>query len=452
MNRKSNSNFRKYIIFWLSQSVSQLGSSMTGYALVLWAFSKTKSAMSMSLMAFCNYVPYIVVSLFAGSFVDRHSKKKVMLLSDSVAAVCSLAVLLLWNLDCLQITHIYIVNAIIGFMNAFQQPASAVAVGRLVPKEEMGRVSGLNSFSSNLITVFSPIIAAAVFAFGGITIVLTIDFVTFLFAFFVLLFAIKIPEIYENKKKETVFAGCMEGFSFLFQNKGLWYIVITMAVINFLSRLTYENILSPMILFRSGNDSLAYGVVNAAIGIGGIAGGLLVSIGKLPKDRIKTMYGFAAISFLLGDLTMGLGRNFYFWSFAGIAASMPIPFIMAAQNVILYEKIPSTIQGRVFAVRNAVQFGSIPVAILLGGFLAEYVFEPFVQSEHAVAKAIQFLVGSGNGSGMAAMFLCTGIVGSLFSFAISKRKEMDELRYKAQGPKNENLTGEENGDGNKVDL
>ena len=432
MNIKSNSNFRKYTIFWLSQSVSQLGSAMTGNALVLWAFHQTESAMSMSLMAFCNYVPYIIVSLFAGDFVDRHSKKKVMLLSDSIAAVCSLVVLLLWNLGSLQIVHIYMVNTVIGFMNAFQQPASAVAVGRLVSKEEMGRISGLNSFSSNLITVFSPIIAAAVYAFGGIKIVLSIDFVTFLFAFSILLFVIQIPEIYENRRKEGAFAGCKEGFLFLFQNKGLWYIVVTMAVINFLSRLTYENILSPMILFRSGNSSIAYGVVNAAIGVGGIAGGLLVSIRKLPKDRVKTMYGAAAFSFLLGDLTMGLGRNFYFWSFAGIAASLPIPFIMAAQNVILYEKIPTTIQGRVFAVRNAVQFGTIPAAILLGGFLAEYVFEPFIKSENIVAQMLQNLVGSGNGSGMAVMFLCTGIIGSLFSLTISKRKEMDELRYKKE--------------------
>lgn len=429
MNTKLNDNFRRYIIFWLSQAVSQLGSAMTSNALVLWAFNKTGSAMSMSLMAFCSYVPYILVSLFAGSFVDRHSKKKVMLMADLVAAICSLAVLLLWSLGSLNITHIYIVNAIIGFMNAFQQPASAVAVGQLVPREKLGRISGLNSFSSNLITVLSPIIAATVFAFGGIKIVLVIDFATFLFAFSILLFIIKIPEIKINNKNEVVFAGCREGFKFLLQNKGLWYIVVTMAVINFLSRLTYENILSPMILFRSGNNTIAYGIVNAAIGIGGIAGGLLVSLGKLPKDRIKTMYGAAAISFLLGDLTMGLGRNFYLWSFAGIAASLPIPFIMATQNIILYERIPTAIQGRVFAVRNAVQYGTIPAAILLGGFLAEYVFEPFVQANNIIAVVLQALVGTGKGSGMATMFLCTGIIGSVFCFAISKRKELDELRY-----------------------
>lgn len=425
----NTSNFRKYIIFWLSQSVSQLGSSMTGFALSIWAYSQTGSELAFSFMTFCNYVPYVVMSLFAGAFVDRHRKKTVMLLADSAAAICSFAVLIFWSRGTLSIYHIYLVNCVIGFANAFQHPASAVAVGKLVPKKEMGRVSGLNSFSSNLIAVFSPVIAAAIFAGGGLGLVLAIDFGTFLFAFSVLLFFIKIPESpMENNKKQTVFEGCVTGFRFLFQNKGLWYIVITMSLLNFLSRLTYENILSPMILARSGNNSMALGIVNAAIGIGGIAGGAVVSLGKLPKDRIKTIYGAAALSFLLGDLLMGLGRNSVVWSIAGIAASFPIPFLMAAQNLILYEKIPEKMQGRVFAVRNAFQFGTIPVGILLGGFLAEYVFEPFMQSDTIYANWLGNVVGTGKGSGMAVMFLCTGVAGSLYSFIVSRKKAMDEIR------------------------
>lgn len=90
-----NHNFKKYILFWLSGSVSQLGSAMTSYALILWSYTRTGSAMSVSLMSFFNYLPYIAVSVFAGSFVDRRSKKKIMLASDSLAAACSLAVLFL---------------------------------------------------------------------------------------------------------------------------------------------------------------------------------------------------------------------------------------------------------------------------------------------------------------------------------------------------------------------
>ena len=82
-------NFRRYIVFWFSQALSQLGSSMTRFALILWAYTQKGTAMTVSLMTFFNYVPYVIVSLFAGTFVDSHSKKKIMLVSDSIAAVCS---------------------------------------------------------------------------------------------------------------------------------------------------------------------------------------------------------------------------------------------------------------------------------------------------------------------------------------------------------------------------
>lgn len=420
---------KKYIVFWLSQSVSQLGSAMTGFALILWAFQQTESAMSVSLMSFCNYVPYIVISLFAGTYVDRHSKKKIMLLADSVAAMGTLVILAAWHFQILEIIWIYAVNAVIGAMNAFQSPASTVAVARLVPEEKLGQVSGMNSFSGNMIAVFSPVLASALFAFGGLKVILAVDFCTFLFAFAILFFFIKIPELEtQARSQESAFAGCKTGFSFLFDNKGLWYIVITMAVLNFLSRLTYENILSPMLLARSGKQSMVFGCVNAAMGIGGILGGILVSTGRLSKDKIKMIYASAAFSFFFGDLLMGVGRNVWIWCIAGVAASLPIPFVMAGQNVILYQKIPKDMQGRVFAVRNAIQFGTIPIGILLGGFLGEYIFEPFMQTKNGLVDFLHLVVGSGEGSGMAVMFLCTGLCGGLFSFWVGRRKEMDELR------------------------
>ncbi|MCM1467681.1 MAG: MFS transporter, partial [Alistipes sp.] len=156
-----DNNYKRYIIFWLSQSASQLGSSMTGFALILWLYTKNGSAMTVSLLSFFNYLPYIVVSLFAGAFVDRHNKKKIMLAADSVAAACSLAVLILSLGNRLLAWHIYVVNFVIGFMNAFQNPASSVAMGMIVPEEKLAQVSGMNSFSGNLITVISPVLSAS---------------------------------------------------------------------------------------------------------------------------------------------------------------------------------------------------------------------------------------------------------------------------------------------------
>lgn len=410
---------RKYILLWATQSVSQLGSAMTGFALTLWAYEQTSSAMTVSLMSFCNYVPYIFVSLFAGSFVDRHNKKAVMLVSDSFDAVCTLAVFALSVTGNLQIWHIYAVNAVIGLMNAFQQPASSVAIVELVPKEKLSNISGMNSFSANLVTVLNPILAASVFAAGGLGTILLIDLLSFLGAFLVLLLVIHIPEELSSagqaEKKQSVFSGAREGFSFLKREKGLLMIMMTMALINFCSRLTYENILSPMILARSGTNSFVLGMVNAAMGAGGIIGGIIVFAKKPSKHNVRMMYASAALSFLLGDLLMAIGKNGLVWCLAGMFASLPIPFIMAADNVIMYSRVPKEMQGRVFALRNAIQYCTIPFGILLGGILADYVFEPLMASDNFAAAVLSSLVGTGAGSGMAVMFLCTGTMGFLVS-------------------------------------
>lgn len=420
-------NFKKYIILWVSQSVSQLGSSMTAFALVLWAYAQSHSALSVSVMSFCEYVPYIVVSIFVGTFIDTHKKKTVMLVSDSVAAIGSLAVLLLFATGHLSVWNIYIVNVIIGVTTAFQQPASAVAVGRLVPKDKISNVSGMNSFSNNLIVVFSPMLAAALFAMGGLSIVLLVDMVSFLIAFFVLLFAVHIPEMLEKKEHISPFAGLVEGFHFLKMERGILYIMLTMALINFFSRLTYENILSPMILARSADNNITLGIVNACMGIGGIAGGIIVSIKKESRHKASAIYISAALSFLFGDLLMAVGRTVFWWSAAAIAASIWIPFIMANQNTILYKRVPDTMQGRVFAVRNAIQYSTIPIGIILGGYLADYVFEPFMRSDAELAMLMQTIVGEGAGTGMATMFLCTGILGFVISMMSCFNREIRKL-------------------------
>ena len=203
--------------------------------------------------------------------------------------------------------------------------------------------------------------------------------------------------------------------------------MLTMALINFFSRLTYENILSPMILARSSGSHEVLGIVNAVMGAGGIAGGVIVSFRKASKNHVRMIYVSAALSFLLGDLLMAAGRNAFVWSLAGFAASLPIPFIQAGQNVILYSRVPKEMQGRIFAVRNSVQYGTIPFGILFGGFLADYVFEPFMKSSRLLAGYLKVIVGSSDGNGMAVMFLMTGTCGFLISCLAYRLPEIRKL-------------------------
>jgi predicted MFS family arabinose efflux permease len=201
---------------------------------------------------------------------------------------------------------------------------------------------------------------------------------------------------------------------------------------NFLSRLSYENILSPMILARSNDNELILGVVTSVIGAGGIVGGILVSTLKMPKNKVKMLFYSAAFSFAFGDLLMAFGQNVYVWSIAGIAASLPIPFTMAAQSVLIYTNVREDMQGRVLAVKNAMKFAVIPMGILLGGALSEYLFEPFVNSGTKFSSAIVRLLGNTAGTGMAIMFLCTGITGFASCMLLSRSKRVKELSIPAE--------------------
>ena len=98
--------------------------------------------------------------------------------------------------------------------------------------------------------------------------------------------------------------------------------------------------------------------------------------------------------------------------------------------MILYRVVPQQMQGRMFAVRNVIQSSTIPIGIFLGGFLAEYVFEPFMLSSHIFAATLGKIVGSGAGSGMAIMFLCTGVLGAIFSWLGYRDKDIRNLENK----------------------
>jgi len=408
-------NYKTFLIFWAGQTLSQLGSAMTGFALILWAFEGSGSAMAVSLMAFCSYVPYVAASLLSGSVVDHYSKKAIMLGCDLLAA-CGSGIIL-WAIlhDRLTMGLIYIVHGFTGMMNAFQAPAAAAAVGALAPEDRLTQVSGLQAFGSNLTSVLTPVLAAALYGLGGLGLLLVIDLLTFAAAFLSLL-GLTIPDVRAvQTQKASPLAGAAEGWQFLRGNRDILRLILTIAGINFFSRLTYENILSPMLLARSGNDRVVLSMVNACMGLAGIVGGIAVSRGKERNDPFRVVYLSAALSFLTGDLLMGLGRSGMVWALGGIMASLPIPYIFAGQNLILYRRIPKEMQGRVFSVRNAIQYSTIPVGILLGGWLADHIFEPFMAGGSAFAQRLILLVSSGSGSGMALMFLCTGLLGGGFS-------------------------------------
>lgn len=117
---KTIKDLKEFLLLWSSQSISALGSSMTSYALVIWVYQQKASVMSVALLAVCSYLPSIIFSFFAGVFVDRWDKKKIMLICDTIAAIGTLILFILMIFGKLSIWHIDTINMVTSLMNSFQ--------------------------------------------------------------------------------------------------------------------------------------------------------------------------------------------------------------------------------------------------------------------------------------------------------------------------------------------
>ncbi len=422
------SGMGKFMILWAGQSVSALGSAMTNFALILWAYGKQGTASSITLLSFFTYLPSILFCFVAGTLADKWDKKRIMLLSDLMAAMGTVTVFILYASGNLQLWHLYIVNFALSCMNAFQCPASYVALSLLVPKDKYVRASGLQVFSSSLVTVVTPALATLVMALGGLQTVLVIDLATFAFAFFPLAFFIRIPAVpYKEEVKERFWKSCLQGYGFIKKNGPILKMILFFAFINLLAYMTGFGILPAMILKRSGDSRAALSMVSSAVGLGTLAGSILVTFLKPAKNRTKVIFGACAISFLLCDILWALGRNVTVWVFAAFVGNLPLPFLNANLSTVMRTKVPTELQGRVFSTRDTIQYCTIPLGLFLGGYLADSVFEPFMAGSSGLSQLLSHLVGSGGGAGMAVMFLITGVIGLTSSLLSLKSASMRSL-------------------------
>ena len=264
MDKKSN-ELRDFYLLWSTQSLSQLGSAMTGFALTLWLYEKTGSALSTAALTICTYAPYVLMSIFAGAITDRFDKKKTMLACDTFAAVCTVLVLMLYRTDLLRVWHLYAVNAVSGLMNTVQQPASEVAYTLVIPKEQYQRTSGLQSLSRSVISVGNPLIAAAVYGIAGLGAVIMLDLASFAIAFAALACFIRIPAVRAgNGADERLLTLAAGGLHFLKTNPLVLHVILFMSGVNLISS-AFNAVLPALVIPRSGNGVL--GIVTSCSGI-----------------------------------------------------------------------------------------------------------------------------------------------------------------------------------------
>ncbi len=407
MNNKNR--LRVFYLLWSTQSLSQLGSAITAFALTLWLYEKTGSALNTAALRICTYVPYIAMSIFAGAISDKFDKKRTMLVCDLLAALSTVAVFVLYRSDMLDVWYLYLINAISGLMNTVQQPASEVAYTMVTHKDYYQKTSGLQALSRSLVTIGNPVIAAAIYGVAGLDAVIVFDLFTFAIAFGTLTFFVKIPEVTaEENETESVLQLAKEGVLYLKENPMILYVILFMASVNFVAS-AFDAVLPAYIIPNQRGGNYVLGIVTSFSGIAMVAGSIFATLMRKPKDRVRIIYLTMLFSLGTENFLLAFSKSPVLWCIGQFLGWVFVPVMSTNQNVIMKNTIPARLLGRVYACRNTLQFFTIPIGLTFGGVMVDKVCEPFMLSS---GETLCFLFGSGKGSGAALMLFILGLIGT----------------------------------------
>ncbi len=367
----------KFLTIFAGQSLSLFGSSLVQFALVWYLTRQTGSATILASATLVAMLPQIVMGPFVGALVDRWDRRVVMMAADGLIALATLVLAALFLFGIVQIWHIYVILLIRSAGGAFHWPAMSASTSLMVPKEQLGRVAGLQQTLQGLVSIVAPPVGAVLIGVLPTQGVLMIDVMTALSAIVPLAF-IAIPQpanqqTSDGTPKTSYWQDVREGFSYVASWPGLMGILLLAVVLNFL--LTPLGSLMPLLVtkyFKLG--ALELGLTDSLWGVGMIAGGVVLSAWGGFKSRIVTsMVGVIGLG--LGVITIGLAPANLFWvALAGISV---MGFMNPITNGPLHATIQATVkpemQGRVMALTSSAASAMTPLSLGLAGPISDLI-------------------------------------------------------------------------------
>ena len=403
-----------FTVIWLGQIVSVLASAMSQFALTIFMFEQTGSALAMGIMQVFYITPFLVISPIAGVMVDRHNRKLMMMVSDLGAGLATVIILILQALGVLQFWHLYLTSIIYGLGTAFQWPAYSAAISTMIPKEQLGRVNGMMSLIEAGPGVIAPILAGALLPIIRLTGILFIDVATFILAIGALLM-VHVPQPQRTQEGAQASGGMLKeaayGFKYIFARPSLLGLQLVFFVGNLFTGIGFT-VFAPMILSRTANDSLAFGTVQTAGAIAGVVGGVIMSAWGGFKRRVHGVL-FGWILSGLGVAIIGLTGGLPVWIAGMVLSSAVVALVNGSNQAIWQAKVAPDLQGRVFSSRRLIAWLTNPISPIIGGLLADYLLEPAARAGTGLPARFAWLVGTGPGSGMGLLLVICGLVAAL---------------------------------------
>jgi MFS transporter, DHA3 family, macrolide efflux protein len=428
---------RNFIVLWLGQLVSVIGSGMTSFALGIMTYQKTGSVGDLALVVLAFSLPAVLASPLAGAILDRFNRLWVLALSALGSGLCTLAIYAVVTKGGIQIWQIYACVAGISFFGAVQGPALTVLTAILIPKDHLARANGLWQLGQGLSLIVAPLVAAMLMSRIGIRAVVIVDFCTYIAAIASLIF-VSLPHrggAPDNAEKRPImqWSAIAGGWSYVRSRAALLRLLGLFAIIHFVLDMV-QVLIVPAVLNLGTEKDLANVVAVTSVGM--IVGGIFMTVWGGPKRRILGVLG-ACVVMGIGLCIAGLFPKVSLAAAGMFIFAVAIPIALSCNGAIWQLKTDLAHQGRVFALESMVAQSAQPIACLLAGPLIDAVFDPLMVPGGAAASTLGPIVGSGIGGG-AGLFMAVlgGIVllATCFGAASARLRRIDDDLPDATSP------------------
>ncbi|HSN76040.1 MAG TPA: MFS transporter, partial [Anaerolineae bacterium] len=292
--------------------------------------------------------------------------------------------------------------------------AYSAAISTMVPKEQYSRANGLISLMEAGPGVLAPLMAGALLPLIGLVGLLSIDVITFFFAIGALLLVVVPQPVRTEAGAEaqgSLWHEAVYGFRYIFKRPSLLGLQMVFFFGNLFFGIAFT-LLAPMVLARTASNSVTFGLVESAGAIGGVLGGVIMSTWSGFKRKVHGVLGGWVVS-SLGLMFIGIGQGLTIWLPAMFVTSLVSPLVNTSNQAIWQAKVAPDVQGRVFSARRLIAWFTNPISPIIAGSMADFVFEPAMSSDTAMAATFGPLVGTGPGAGMGLIMVLCGLLGLL---------------------------------------
>jgi MFS family permease len=364
--KRANPNFWK---FWSGQTLSNLGSSITLFALPLLVYQLTDSAFNLALASTFGFLPYLLFGLIIGAWVDRTNRKRLMIAVDLLRMLVLLSVPVLVGLDALTLWWIYAVAFINGTLTSCFQAAEFAAIPSLVDRADLVTANGRIQASYSAAMVIGPLLAGLLVGLMPLAWLLALNAATFAISALLLHLIHTSFNAAEQPRSPNILHDISAGLRYVWSHPVLRNISIMMALVNLFGSTAHAQ----LVLFASTH----YQASESQVGLFFSAGALGVVLLSLAAGPLRKRFRFSTVALgalmLEGLLLIALTLTQIYWLGLIIwALAMGLGILFNINTGSLRQAIvPGHLLGRVISVAMVLAWSVIPVGTLLGGLAIE---------------------------------------------------------------------------------